>query len=98
MDRAEMCKRAFDRTVSQKIGQDLLALQDKAFPTYRCPIHGVGMVLKKKSRSKEPLDVWYLKCPSPIPHNDGFGCSQTRKLKTVAQVLAVQHIRTGEIF
>lgn len=98
MDRAEMCKRAFDRTVSRKIGRDMLALQDQAFPAYRCPIHDIGMVLRKKLRPKEPLDVWYLKCPSPIPDNDGHGCSQTRKLKTVAQVLAVRHIRTGEVF
>ena len=98
MGRAEMCRRAFDRTVSRKIGDDLLALRDQAFPAYRCPIHDVGMVLKKKLRPKQPLDVWYLRCPSPIPHNGGFGCSQTRKLKTVAQVLAVRHIRTGEIF
>ena len=98
MDRAEMCKRAFDRTVSRKIGRDMLALQDQAFPAYRCPIHDIGMVLRKKLRPKEPLDVWHLKCPSPIPYNDGYGCSQTRKLKTVAQVLAVRHIRTGEVF
>ena len=81
-----------------KIGDDLLALRDQAFPAYRCPIHDVGMVLKKKLRPKQPLDVWYLRCPSPIPHNGGFGCSQTRKLKTVAKVFAVRHIRTGEIF
>lgn len=98
MDRAEVCKRAFDSTVSRKIGEDLRELQGKAFPAYRCPIHDIGMVLMKKLRPKEPLDVWYLKCPSPIPHNDGHGCSQIRKLKTVAQVLAVRHIRTGEIF
>ena len=70
MDRAEMCKRAFDRTVRRKIGQDLLALQHQAFPAYRCPIHSIGMVLKRKLEPTQPLDVWYLKCPSPIPHND----------------------------
>ena len=100
MDRAEMCKRAFDRTISRRISQDMreLELQGDAFPAYRCPIHNIGMVLTKKLQPTQPLDVWYLKCPSPLPHNDGFGCSQIRKLKTVAQVLAVRHLRTGEIF
>lgn len=98
MGRSEMCKRAFDRTVRQRIGQDLVELQDRAFPAYRCPIHNIGMVLKKKLKPTQRLDVWYLKCPSPLPHNDGMGCSQKVKLKTVAQVLAVRHIHTGEIF
>ena len=98
MDRAEMCRRAFDKTLSRKIGNDLRELRGRAFPAYRCPIHGVGMVLMRKHAPEGPLDVWHLKCPSPVPHNDGRGCRQMVKLKTVAQVLAVRHIGTGELF
>ena len=98
MDRAEMCRRAFDKNFSRRIGQDLRELRGRAFPAYRCPIHDVAMVLMRKRAPQGELDVWHLKCPSPIPHNGGRGCQQTVKLKTVAQVLAVRHIGTGEIF
>ena len=100
MDRTEMCRKAFDNRYLKRIGQDLRELKGRRFPAYRCPIHGVGMMLMQKKREyqKGPLDVWYLKCPSPIPHNGGRGCGQTRKLKTVAQVLAVRQIGTGDLF
>lgn len=98
IDRAEMCRRAFDEPFSRRIGRDLLELRGQTFPAYRCPIHGVGMILKRKHAPEGSLDVWHLKCPSPIPHNGGRGCQQMVKLKTVAQVLAVRHIGTGEIF
>ena len=98
MDRTEMCRRAFDKTLSQRIGHDLRELRGRTFPAYRCPIHSVGMVLMRKHAPEGPLDVWHLKCPSPIPHNDGRGCHQMVKLKTAAQVLAVRHIGTGELF
>lgn len=98
MNRDEMCSKALDRTVSRKIGEDLDGLRHQAFRAYRCPIHDLGMVLHKKPKPKGPLDVWYLKCPSPLPHNRGSGCSQTRPLNTVAQVLAVRQFGTGRIF
>ena len=98
MDRTEMCRKAFDKRYSQRIGNDLVALQDQAFSAYRCPIHSVGMLLKRKNDPTGKLDVWYLKCPSPVPHNNGRGCPQMVKLKTVAQVLAVRQLGTGEIF
>ena len=98
MDRAEMCRRAYDSTFSRRIGNDMLELRGRTFPAYRCPIHGLGMVLTRKRVPLGKLDVWYLKCPSPVPHNRGRGCHQMVKLKTVAQVLAVRQIGTGEIF
>ena len=115
MDRDEMIQKAFDHKYGQRIGEDLRELEGRAFPAYRCPIHGVGMVLKQKKKPEGRLDVWYLGCPSPmygrlaalrpgsavahaIPPDNGHGCSQTVKLKTVAQVLAVRQIGTGDIF
>ena len=98
MDRTEMCKKAYDGKYSQSIRRDLVALRDQAFPAYRCPVHNIGMVLKRWRNPTGKLDVWYLKCPSPLPHNNGDGCSQKVRLKTVAQVLAVRQIGTGEIF
>lgn len=98
MDRAEMCRRAFDKTFRQKIGDDMRGLRGRTFPAYRCPIHGLGMVLVRKRKPEGELDVWHLRCPSPFPHNGGHGCDQIVKLKTVAQVLAVRQIGTGELF
>lgn len=98
MDRAEMCRRAFDRTFSRRVGDDLRQLRGRTFPAYRCPVHGLGMVLARKRVPLGKLDVWYLKCPSPVSHNGSRGCRQIVKLKTVAQVLAVRQIGTGEIF
>ncbi len=98
MSRVEMCRKAFDNRYGRRIGQDLVALRGHSFPAYRCPVHSVGMVLKRKREPMGKLDVWYLKCPSPLPHNNGYGCPQMAKLKTVAQVLAVRQFGTGEIF
>ena len=72
-------------------------MQGQALQSYRCPFHGIGMVLtkKKKENRKGALDVWYLKCPSPISYNNGPRCAYTVKLKTVAQVLAVRQIGTA---
>lgn len=97
MDRAEMCRRAFDKTFRRRIGDDMRGLRGRAFPAYRRPVHGLGMVLTRKRVPLGKLDVWHLKCPSPV-RNGGRGCRQMVKLKTVAQVLAVRHIGTGEIF
>ena len=97
MSRAEMCRKAFDGQYKLKIGQDLRELQGQVFQAYRCPFHGIGMVLtqKRRERQKGELDVWYLKCPSPISYNNGPACGYKVKLKTVAQVLAVREIGTG---
>ncbi|MDE0008194.1 MAG: hypothetical protein OXS50_07940, partial [Gammaproteobacteria bacterium] len=98
MDRAEMCRKAFDKTLRQRIDDDMRGLRGCTFPTYRCPIHGLGMVLVRKRKPKGELDEWHLRCPSPVPHNGGRGCRQMVKLKTVAQVLAVRQIGTGALF
>lgn len=107
MDRSEMRRRASDQrwrdanmpfTFSVGIRNDIRGLQGQVFSAYRCPIHRLGMVLMRKRWPKDDLDEWYLKCPSPLPHNEGRGCRQMVKLNTVAQILAVRKLGTGEIF
>ena len=98
MKRDEIIRIADDEQYKRKIGQDLRDLQSKPFDAYRCPVHRRAMVLKRKKNPIGPLDVWYLKCPSPIPTNGGRGCSQMVKIKSVAQVFAVRELGTGQIF
>ncbi len=99
MSREEITCFAFDKQHERVIGQDLNDLESKPFDAYRCPIHGKAMVLKRKKQPQGRLDVWYLKCPSLIIPNNGWReCSQMIKIKSVAQVLAVRELGTGEKF
>ena len=98
MSRDEIIRRAFDEEYKWKIGNDLRSLQTQPFEAYRCPLHGRAMILQRKKEPDSALDVWYMKCPSPIPLNGGWGCSQMVKLKSVAQILAVREHGTGRIF
>ena len=96
MQRDEIIRKANDKKYKYRIGQDLNDLKLQSFDAYRCPVHRRAMVLKRKKIPIGPLDVWYLKCPSPTPWNSGMGCSQMVKIKSVAQVLAVRELGTGQ--
>lgn len=99
MKRDEIIDFVSDEQHKKIIGQDLNDLKLKSFSAYRCPVHGKAMVLKRKRHPVGPLDVWYLKCPSLIISSNGWTeCSQMIKIKSVAQVLAIRELGTGEKF
>jgi hypothetical protein len=56
--------------------------------TYRCPIHGESLRLKRKNESTDQLlDQYFLGCPRWLPNN--AGCNFLVKLKSAAQISSV---------
>jgi len=59
-----------------------------------CPVHGIALVLKKKSSSARGLlDMYYLRCPYWRP--DDAGCPFMEKLKSPSQLAVLLKIETG---
>lgn len=56
--------------------------------TYRCPVHGESLRLKRKNQSTDQLlDEYFLGCPRWLP--DNAGCNFLVKLKSAAQISSV---------
>lgn len=56
--------------------------------TYRCPIHGESLVMRRKrAANNNVLDDYFLGCPRWLPQN--VGCNFMMKLKSVAQISSV---------
>ena len=56
--------------------------------TYRCPIHGESLRLRRKNQAtSEVLDAYFLGCPRWLP-NDA-GCNFLVKLKSPAQISSI---------
>lgn len=58
-----------------------------------CPVHGEGMVLKRKSNPNGLLDAYFLACPRWLPHDQG--CTYIEKLKSGSQLAALLQAQTG---
>ncbi|MBK7001811.1 MAG: hypothetical protein IPH35_18090 [Rhodoferax sp.] len=56
--------------------------------TYRCPVHGESLRLRRKNQSSDQLlDEYFLGCPRWLP--DNAGCNFLVKLKSAAQISSV---------
>ena len=56
--------------------------------TYRCPVHGESLRLKRKNQTSDQLfDEYFLGCPRWLPQN--AGCNFLVKLKSAAQISSV---------
>jgi hypothetical protein len=56
--------------------------------TYRCPVHGESLRLRRKNKSTDQLlDEYFLGCPRWLPNN--AGCNFLVKLKSAAQISSV---------
>ena len=58
-----------------------------------CPVHGMNMVLRRKSKPTGLLDTYFLACP--YWKQDDAGCSFMEKLKSGAQLAALLKSQTG---
>ena len=63
--------------------------------TYRCPIHGESLVMRRKRAARNNiLDEYFLGCPRWLPNN--VGCNFIMKLKSAAQISSVVDTEYGQ--
>ena len=58
-----------------------------------CPVHGMNMVLRRKTKPTGLLDTYFLACP--YWNSNDTGCSFMEKLKSGAQLAALLKSQTG---
>ncbi|MBV5299386.1 MAG: hypothetical protein JZU64_14955 [Rhodoferax sp.] len=78
------------RRIRQALDRVRLAQQFKrmGIATYRCPIHGESLRLRRKNQSSDQiLDEYFLGCPRWLPENKG--CNFIVKLKSAAKISSV---------
>lgn len=63
--------------------------------TYRCPVHGESLRLRRKNHTSDQLlDEYFLGCPRWLP--DNAGCNFLVKLKSAAQISSVLDTECGK--
>jgi len=94
IDSATLTREALNPTKARRIRQALDSVrgaqQSKrmGIATYRCPIHGESLRLRRKNQSSDQiLDEYFLGCPRWLPDNQG--CNFLVKLKSAAQISSV---------
>lgn len=89
-----LTKETINPTKARRIRQALDSIKDKqqskrlGLITYRCPVHGESLRLRRKNRPEDHLfDEYFLGCPMWLPN--GNGCNFLIKLKSAAQISSV---------
>lgn len=63
--------------------------------TYRCPVHGESLRLRRKNQTSDQLfDEYFLGCPRWLP--DNAGCNFLVKMKSAAQISSVLDTECGK--
>lgn len=94
IDSASLTRETINPVKARRIRQALDSIkgaqQSKkmGIATYRCPIHGESLRLRRKNQSSDQLlDEYFLGCPRWLP--DNAGCNFLVKLKSAAQISSV---------
>lgn len=89
-----LTKETINPTKARRIRQALDSIKDKqqskrlGLITYRCPVHGESLRLRRKNQPEDHLfDEYFLGCPMWLPN--GNGCNFLIKLKSAAQISSV---------
>jgi len=94
IDSATLTREVVNPTKARRIRQALDSVRGSqqskrmGIATYRCPIHGESLRLRRKNQSSDQiLDEYFLGCPRWLPDNQG--CNFLVKLKSAAQISSV---------
>ncbi len=94
IDSATLTREVVNPTKARRIRQALDSVRGSqqskrmGIATYRCPIHGESLRLRRKNQSSDQiLDEYFLGCPRWLPENKG--CNFIVKLKSAAQISSV---------
>jgi hypothetical protein len=89
-----LTKETINPVKARRIRQALDSIKDKqqsqrlGLITYRCPVHGESLRLRRKNQPEDHLfDEYFLGCPMWLP--GGIGCNFLIKLKSAAQISSV---------
>jgi hypothetical protein len=100
IDSATLTRETINPTKARRIRQALDSIRGQhnskslGIATYRCPIHGESLRLKRKNHSSNHLfDEYFLGCPRWLP--DNAGCNFLIKLKSAAQISSVMDKAQG---
>lgn len=91
---------AINPVKARRIRQALDSIRDShqgkrlGIATYRCPVHGESLRLRRKNQAADQLlDQYFLGCPRWLPNN--AGCNFLVKLKSAAQISSVLNAEQG---
>jgi hypothetical protein len=94
IDSLSLTRETIDPVKARRIRQALDSIEGSqhskrmGIATYRCPVHGESLRLKRKNQASDQLlDEYFLGCPRWLP--DNAGCNFLVKLKSAAQISGV---------